>query len=768
MARLFLSGRFHEFVDLRSRICSRVSEQPDLQIVNLDDARAVSESALARSLAGVHDCDCLILLLGESYSEGTRPSVTEREYDLALELGTPVLAFARPETEMVDADAHAFLRKVRETVVVGRLSSRSWSKIDDDTENVIQSIRLAMGGLDEEIAHSSSSAVLAELAALGLTGMERPKLAPGSRTGPDLERAIEQRAYAVEALMRGDPADAIVRISQAVGLGTHDWATAYLFARLAEIRGYRSELERARADLRRAAPKVGYLDHAPLRFAATDLAPDPDEDWASAARRREAAATRARTERTVATETLLARLSRRLGDYGDALDRATAAVKLQHFAQRALTEVVLAHAGLGNREGAARAAYQLMALYPEAAHQVLALLQDRKLRLHVERQLIAKVQARHAGAIGYLPVRESLATGELAPVFVPAADSLLQALGSYRAQWSGQREAVARHLSVIAEVVSNRSPTTRADAAARLLEAAHGQLDRATHDVERQYGNAVAAAQSLGYRPQEDGPITSWADAHISSVSASLATVTEQADTTRIPSHIAWRWARNLLVLWVAAGMINELLSNAGQWARGIALIAFVVAFLAALGTAYVCLRNAAHLVQKRRTVSLAQRRARLQGESQTCDQLTRILDGWREAGARLETARSTVQQATEAHLRARRLDQDALARVGLPEMSVAELSELVRTIKQRFDAAFFEQPRWADARARSVAAAGTGTRVYVREPDPRRDIGLRRGERNRFMWLRPDGRLSDLEYFDNRPGSPLVRLEAVLQQTGR
>jgi hypothetical protein len=79
---IFLASRFEEFKILRQYLNVELSEYFD--VIDLNDGKAVSHSALQRSLLEVQNCDLMILLLGDTYSENVlteeQLSITHLEY----------------------------------------------------------------------------------------------------------------------------------------------------------------------------------------------------------------------------------------------------------------------------------------------------------------------------------------------------------------------------------------------------------------------------------------------------------------------------------------------------------------------------------------------------------------------------------------------------------------------------------------------------------------------------------------------------------------
>ena len=80
--KIFLASRFDEFEELRQCIDWELKE--NFNLIDLNDGKATPYSALKRSLLEVQNCDLVILLLGETYSDNVlteeQLSITHLEY----------------------------------------------------------------------------------------------------------------------------------------------------------------------------------------------------------------------------------------------------------------------------------------------------------------------------------------------------------------------------------------------------------------------------------------------------------------------------------------------------------------------------------------------------------------------------------------------------------------------------------------------------------------------------------------------------------------
>jgi len=95
MKNVFIASRFKEFEELKKNLTKEFKEFK-LITMDLDDNKAVSQTALNRSLDSISKADIIIFLLGDTYGEKLKEynkSITHLEYEEALHLNKTIFIF---------------------------------------------------------------------------------------------------------------------------------------------------------------------------------------------------------------------------------------------------------------------------------------------------------------------------------------------------------------------------------------------------------------------------------------------------------------------------------------------------------------------------------------------------------------------------------------------------------------------------------------------------------------------------------------------------
>ena len=97
MTKVFLSSTSKDLSDYRQKVAAAINDLADFECIQMETWGAVNARPADYDAAKVAECDLFVLLLGAIYGEckpGTEKSFTELEYDQAVELDKPRIAFS--------------------------------------------------------------------------------------------------------------------------------------------------------------------------------------------------------------------------------------------------------------------------------------------------------------------------------------------------------------------------------------------------------------------------------------------------------------------------------------------------------------------------------------------------------------------------------------------------------------------------------------------------------------------------------------------------
>lgn len=232
IARIFLSSRFKEFQDLRSRVSTRISQEDDVEIVNLDDGNPDDRSPSQRSVDEIDLSDVVVILLGTTYNDHGRSvelSVTEREFEHAIarrDSGSNlrIRAWKIPEESSFSDDSRAFLARVMSEIVVGTLPDDPDEAADLVVSDALATTDLLSGG---EGPADAFNYITLELDRLGLR--QSQEIAGATDV---LAVMMERRSIALDALRAGDTRSALWHLRQAREVVKFDLVTNVIFVLL--------------------------------------------------------------------------------------------------------------------------------------------------------------------------------------------------------------------------------------------------------------------------------------------------------------------------------------------------------------------------------------------------------------------------------------------------------------------------------------------------------------------------------------------------------
>jgi hypothetical protein len=677
VTKVFIASRFSaEGLDkIRESIVAEVNSRAGLlQAVQLDDGRADHRSPTTRSLETVHECDVLVLLLGNTHSESHVGSITEMEFDAATDAGLIVLAYELPASELRHPEATRFIARVREQEprTIGTITGEvgDAARIVSDVFAAIQRAE-SEDPFDETTSHGIYGGLLRAARYLDFDAEVKGNPPAGDTAHV---RIIEERTFAFKALKLGDPSIALDHFRRALTVFELDWISAYCAAWLRWSSSSRGDRSRA----------ADYADAA-VRAAQSSAATDRQAD-----------------RRLVASLLVRAQLARQSGDLALSADRLDKALAIHSYSKPVMSERLRVAAALNEVKKARQVGVELFRRYPTHMREILPSTDLQPVRSEVERAICSELSALAATLNGATPsTRQPI--GVLVNVVRAAyRDRRHQSLVAVHLV-KGNVETLARRLDLAAPSEGRFATTEDVNARIELCEAEQKLIASDLDELRAKIYNDPEAASrpriQLGQLLTDLGRDKSGVEDQQRTTSASLAIAQHRLKGLRPKLKI---------LLGVAAVMLATLL---GLWAlKGHYLrleLAIAAVLIAGFGPpvstfaadSIVRSKTAKANELERRSNELAAQRTRLLHLIASTDdglaleeQLRRLTDRCVDLEAVMENSVHMTKEAVRAQL-------------------VAELSQASSTVARW--AAVLEPSRY---RPRYRARAGHATRFSPAE----------------------------------------------------